>query len=516
MFCSNQAYRKGFRLLLIALLSSFTLAVIAQKPILKEYTVQKGETVYSIAKRNGLKEQDIYRHNPGSEMGIREGQTLLIPQLNAKLPNTIENVPPTHLGTYTVVAGDTFYAVARKFNISPAILRQYNPDIDPDQLRPGMVLRVAMPDGTSIEAVSDKVVVIGANGLNTVRVALLLPVNGSGPDRYVRFYEGFLMGVEELRKNGISMDVYVYQTPSTADLHSLMSQSASLEKADLLIGGQSEAEVNMLADYTGKKGITYVSPFIAAPLQKSAYARNYFRLNTPQEELYPALGRNFAHFIKGKYKPVFVTVPGANHAPVVAALQKALAVTNMKYESIKLSELTPDRISRLSAAGAILVPNDGKQATLSKMLDLLDAQGSTSKKIRLFGYPEWQSYQKNLLRRLGGYKGTIYTTFFYDNDLDKESERFRKSYIAWFGKNLDHHFPKYSVLGYDVARFFIRAMATYGAAFPGSLAQLPTDGLQNDFNFKAIGDQSAYSSVNVFFVTYDANGGIVRRKMSAQ
>ena len=156
MHCFNLSRQSVVKLLTLFLLSvTFAGIMSAQKPILKEYTVQKGETVYSIAKRNGLKEQDIYRHNPGTELGIREGQTLLIPVQNAKLPTTIKDVPPTHLGTYTIVAGDTFYAVARKFNISPAILRQYNPDIDPDKLNPGMVLRVAMPDGTPIEEAAD-------------------------------------------------------------------------------------------------------------------------------------------------------------------------------------------------------------------------------------------------------------------------------------------------------------------------------------------------------------------------
>lgn len=514
MHCFNLSRQSVVKLLTLFLLSvTFAGIMSAQKPILKEYTVQKGETVYSIAKRNGLKEQDIYRHNPGTELGIREGQTLLIPVQNAKLPTTIKDVPPTHLGTYTIVAGDTFYAVARKFNISPAILRQYNPDIDPDKLNPGMVLRVAMPDGTPIEEAADHVVVIGENGLNTVRVALLLPWDQvTDPDRYVRFYEGFLMGVEELRRNGISMSLEVCEAPNEREVRNLLTQSRTLGKADLIIGGQSVPEINLLADFARKRGITYVSPFIAAPVHKDKNnAQSYFRLNTPQEELYPYLGTAFARFAKGGKKPLFVTIPGANHTAAVAAMKRELSSHKIPFETVALSQLSA---KKLASSAYIIVPDDSKAPSLSRLLDLLEAQSGANSRITLFGYPEWQSYNPTLLKRLGAYNGTIYTTFFYDPGLDRESERFRKSYIAWFGKNIDSYFPKYSVLGYDVARFFIRAMATYGAAFPKSLAQLPADGLQNDFNFRS--SDGAYSSVNLFFVTYDDKGNMTRRKAGSR
>src|SRR4030042_3818241 len=43
---------------------------------------------------------------------------------------------------YTVVEGDTFYGIARRLEVSVAILQSFNGINDPAKLRPGMVLKV--------------------------------------------------------------------------------------------------------------------------------------------------------------------------------------------------------------------------------------------------------------------------------------------------------------------------------------------------------------------------------------
>ena len=43
---------------------------------------------------------------------------------------------------YTVVKGDTFYAISRSLQVPPAVLQSFNGITDPEKLRPGMVLKV--------------------------------------------------------------------------------------------------------------------------------------------------------------------------------------------------------------------------------------------------------------------------------------------------------------------------------------------------------------------------------------
>ena len=174
----------------------------------KSHSVQKGETVYSIAKKYNISEETIYNLNPDSRnelkvnsvliipsneaissgtdknnyrdhrvkkketlfgiaqlynvsvddikklnkelysRGLRKGERLLIPAASKKDENTtVGNALP---GTqkYTVKAKETKFGIARKFGISIAELEDLNPDLG-EGLKVGTTLIV--PDKTVIE-----------------------------------------------------------------------------------------------------------------------------------------------------------------------------------------------------------------------------------------------------------------------------------------------------------------------------------------------------------------------------
>lgn len=174
----------------------------------KSHSVQKGETVYSIAKKYNISEETIYNLNPDSRnelkvnsvliipsneaissgtdknnyrdhrvkkketlfgiaqlynvsvddikklnkelysRGLRKGERLLIPAASKKNENTtVGNALP---GTqkYTVKAKETKFGIARKFGISIAELEDLNPDLG-EGLKVGTTLIV--PDKTVIE-----------------------------------------------------------------------------------------------------------------------------------------------------------------------------------------------------------------------------------------------------------------------------------------------------------------------------------------------------------------------------
>ena len=80
------------------------------------YTVVKGDTLYSIARKFNTSVDEIKKLNNLSSNTISVGQKLLIP--------TSETVTPTT--TYTVVSGDTLYSIARKFNTTVDELKRLN------------------------------------------------------------------------------------------------------------------------------------------------------------------------------------------------------------------------------------------------------------------------------------------------------------------------------------------------------------------------------------------------------
>ena len=79
-----------------------------------EYVVKKGDTLYGISKMYNVSVDDIKKYNGLTSNDLSVGKVL-------KIPNTI-NV----YDSYTVKRGDTLYSIAKKYNITVDRLRQLN------------------------------------------------------------------------------------------------------------------------------------------------------------------------------------------------------------------------------------------------------------------------------------------------------------------------------------------------------------------------------------------------------
>ena len=81
------------------------------------YTVQKGDTLYSIANKYGLTVNELKKLNNLTSDNLSVGQSLIV----EKLPSE-----STDINTYTVKSGDTLYSIAKKFNTTVSNLMTLN------------------------------------------------------------------------------------------------------------------------------------------------------------------------------------------------------------------------------------------------------------------------------------------------------------------------------------------------------------------------------------------------------
>ncbi len=92
------------------------------------YTVQKGDSLYSIAKRFGINVNDLIKTNGLLNTTLQIGDQLIIPGV-------------TKQNTYTVVSGDSLYSIAKKFNTTVDELKRLN-DLTSNLLKIGQILKI--------------------------------------------------------------------------------------------------------------------------------------------------------------------------------------------------------------------------------------------------------------------------------------------------------------------------------------------------------------------------------------
>ena len=106
-----------------------------------KHAVERGQTLYAIAKAYNVSEEQIMACNEGLKPEtLKADEYILIPRVIAdtkeqKAATTTPQSPDKKkFLVHTVVKGDTLYSIARKYKISIAQLERDNPDLDIDNL----------------------------------------------------------------------------------------------------------------------------------------------------------------------------------------------------------------------------------------------------------------------------------------------------------------------------------------------------------------------------------------------
>jgi LysM repeat protein len=131
----------------------------------KDYKVQKGDTLTSIASKNGITVGALMKSNPNLDpKKLKVGQPLKVPAPVAPTPKAVAgtaSVPPTSsgatantatpasaAGTYKVKPGDTLTKIAKAHGITVNQLRAAN-NMKTTQVQVGKVLKIPAPQKTA-------------------------------------------------------------------------------------------------------------------------------------------------------------------------------------------------------------------------------------------------------------------------------------------------------------------------------------------------------------------------------
>lgn len=542
----------------------YPLQVKGQKKVEKtvKYTVQPGETILGIAHRHGTTLDHLLSLNPGVQPDyVQAGQVVIVPYVPggaepaptpaqraaaarateknavvkkqpaagnaAIMPNAVSKVSYAEVGQqpqpvkvtykeYKAKKKETAYGIAKANNITVDELIEANPEMKQEgyKLKKGSVLRI--PVKPIVKKPTFK-------GLNTIRLAVILPLVGNGVefDRSVEFYRGLLMGVEELKQAGVNVVVSVYNEPAPdVSIASQMLQVVG-QNPDVIVGPLYPTHFTDVTAVSAKK-VKVVVPF-SSKVPQVDYRPEVYVLNTPAVyENALALDLFMTNFKKQTHV-ILLHGQAGNKRSFSEELQRRLSSAGYDIVSLPTSASTQQMTAALlgkKQGEYIIVPDDASEATMKQMLTkTADLQHALSgAQISLLGYESWLPYAEGSMREQIHAANTYILTPNYYYPYTTASKAFYDKYRKLFKADFVSSKPRMAPLGYDFARGFLGSMATYGYDFStqspqkGSVAAQPK--LQSEPRFITVGGNGGYVSRSMWLVRFKRDMSIV--KISAQ
>lgn len=506
------------------------------------HTIQAGETLYQLTIKYGVTAQRICQANPGlSANNFRIGQVIAIPAKiedatqdtqivtnktqEETLPTQEQTLKPKCRDMHKVERKETVYSISRLYHITEEELIAANPEIKDKKLKKGKFLCIPYAKGTEKakdttpkESPESNYELFRQNQkeskkFSTIKAALLLPfmtqgeVNTEEQTRMVEYYEGFLMALDSLKEIGVSVDLSTYDSGKTSESIQQILQKEELKDMNIIFGPAYPEQVNPLADFVQKHNIRLVIPFTSKS-EKVFENPNIYQINTPQSYLYSEV---YEHFIrKFTTSPLVIFLETDDNGTkekedFIKGFKNELEAKNMAFKVLKGESINPESIKEVadSTRQNIFIPTSASNTALIKILPQLTIvyREKPDWKMLLFGYPDWQTYTHDHLANFFELDTYFYSSF-YTNNLFPNAIHFTSAYRKWYSKDMANTYPKYGMLGYDTAFYFLKGLHQYGTNLEENLNQLKVTPIQTGFKFDRVNNWGGFINRKVFFVHF--------------
>ena len=502
------------------------------------HTIQPGETLYRLTVKYKVSASAICKANPGlSASNFRAGQVIVIPASTASTAIVEDEAPKVEVPStdpskkwqdmHKVKKGETIFSISRMYNITEEELINANPELRKGKLKKGTFL--AIPYHVDPQTIAEKQDPSNDELFNknkqeikrlaTIKAAIVLPFGTKGQlstndkTRMVEYYRGVLMACDTLKKKGVSLDIYTYDSGTTlASVRTILNKS-EMKKMDIIFGPSLLEQIKPMSDFAKENRIRLVIPFTSK--DKEVFNNPYiYLINTPQSYLYSEV---YDHFMKQFKQPnvVFLDANDADKSKVdfIKEIKSFLSEHQIRYSELKSDNITSELMQSKvdSTKNNVFIPTSSSNVALIKLLPQLVVltRDHPSYKVNLFGYPEWQTYTKDHLNEFFELDTYFYSSF-YTNNLFPESIKFSASYRRWFGKDMANTYPKYGMLGFDTAYFLLNGLSRYGSELENNLNKQNIIPIQTGFKYDRVNNWGGFINKKVFFVHFTPNGELVK------
>ena len=567
----------------------------------------KGETLYAISRKYGVEIRDIALENPLTINGLKTGSVIKIP-----VPIRSEKPARSLDGKYvfhTLEHGETFYSLSKQFLVSIDEIKSANHGLV-NGLKSGMTIRIPVftqivtnamlvtdtisnyqspltnhltltgdhPKGVAITNIQSDSLTFR----DVYNVGLMLPfylaMNDSidlnkeiyEPDKIyalseiaLEFYEGALIAVDSLKKQGLSVRLFVYDTKNdTNEVIRLLQQEESLfTKMDLIIGPLYRSNLSTVVNFSKpdkqrinashhsspnlqifrfSNHIHVVSPFIITNdiLRGNPHlskATSCFETHVGKIALYIArkyISRNNHDENKNIIVVYSDTTDLADEAANGRSREERMLSDVFKNKLLRnvetlhatsLHSYGRDRDTMEYSSPSLslrhVAYNERGMEAIEEVLSITDTnvivipsrdQVFVSKLISKLN--ELKDDYDMILFGLPVWKDFANIEIEYLHNLkvhiasssyiDHESEEVKSFVKQYFGRY--HTFPgNYVFQGFDIVYYYLNTLKNYGYNFQTHLPEITNTGLQTSYEYFKTGVEDGYENKKVFILKYE-------------
>jgi len=428
----------------------------------------KKETLYSISKQFGVSINEIIEANPYAQDGIKKGDILQIPIDEKNIPKTSGN-ELYHL----VQPKETIYGICKQYNISKEDLFRRNPRLQTEGLKYGDTIFIASAGKTLGNTTDDNT--------RTYKIAYLLPFSigekerNVNIERFIDFYRGSLIAMEDIKTSGVSLEVYTFDTQLGTSKTQEIVKSKLPKDIDLIIGPAYPEQITQVASFAKKNNIVQVVPFTSHISNSDRYAQQY-QFNPVPNDLDKIVAANIfnkfkdnniymVYFSNEENEQSFYTLP--------EQLERLMKSKSVRYVRLNINNISKDKIASIANNNKhnLMVIRQCQTSDFQELIDMFDNNTRNITFVtehNIFDYAQKDKSLKN--------KDFVSYSLFNTAPTNK----YISSYNNYFPtRSKAQSTPNYDLLGYDITLYFCKALQpNKQLIFPQDIALQ-----QSTFNF---------------------------------
>tara|TARA_Y100000815_G_scaffold272013_1_gene299891 strand:- start:2797 stop:4770 length:1974 start_codon:yes stop_codon:yes gene_type:complete len=482
----------------------------------RKHVVKAKETKFGLASMYGITIAELEELNPQIKEGLQIGMILSVPDKSYTQDATIDDA---EYGFYEVKPKETMYSLTRSLEVSPDELMQLNPSLK-DGLKAGMVLKLPKKilEEKGVLASQESNLANELNNFSVKNVALMLPFNLKQTeidsadirknvlksDRLTRisldFYSGALMAVDSAKAQGISSNLYIYDTEYSRTAGDATNgrkieniiRSNNFQKMDVVVGPLMGSNVDRAAAELRGNNVPVISP-LSDNVRQSA---NIFK-SRPADE---TMRKTMLHYIEraGAGKNIIIVADSKNYQTrdkIKSLFPSAHVVTprgdggdNFIYANDVNGKLEDGR------ENWIILETD-KIPLISSVITYLNTQRD-KKNITLMTTLKGNVYDSDDISNMVLMNLNFHFPSISNEGLTAKSESFAKRYKSRYGVTPSTYATRAFDVTYDVLLRLAAAENLYAVDLEGKVSEY----VENKFNY--VPETFGYANDAVYIMRY--------------